>query len=58
MKVLDVRMRQDAGQITLSARCKVRRFGLDVLSFTVPGRFAEFIVADAVLSLPRSSCLP
>jgi hypothetical protein len=47
MKVLDVRMRQDAGQITLSARCKVRRFGLDVLSFTVPGRFAEFIVADA-----------
>jgi hypothetical protein len=47
MKVLDVRQRQSADKIVLSARCKVRRLGLDVLSFKVPDRFAEFIFADA-----------
>ena len=47
MKVLDVRQCRSAGQVVLSARCKVRRLGLDDLSFTVPGRFADFIFADA-----------
>jgi hypothetical protein len=47
MKVLDVRQRKTADKIVLSARCKVRRFGLDVLSFIVPRRFADFIFADA-----------
>lgn len=47
MKVLDVRERKTADQVVLTARCKVRRIGLDELSFTLPARFAEFIVADA-----------
>jgi hypothetical protein len=47
MKVLDVRQRKTAGQVVLSARCKVRRLGLDDLSFTVPESFAEFLFADA-----------
>jgi hypothetical protein len=47
MKVLDVRQRKTADQVILSARCKVRRLGLDDLSFIVPGRFAEFVFADA-----------
>jgi hypothetical protein len=47
MKVFDVRQRQAAGQIVLSARCKLRRFGHDELSFTLPSRFAGFICADA-----------
>lgn len=47
MKVFDVRQRKAAGQVVLSARCKVRRLGLDELSFMVPERFAEFVFADA-----------
>jgi hypothetical protein len=47
MKVLDVRQHEAADKIILSARCKVRRFGLDDLSFIVPRRFADFIFADA-----------
>jgi hypothetical protein len=47
MRVLDVRQRKTGDQIILSARCKVRRLGLDVLNFTVPSRFADFLVADA-----------
>jgi hypothetical protein len=47
MMVLDVRQGKTANHIILSARCKVRRFGHDVLSFIVPRRFAEFIFADA-----------
>jgi hypothetical protein len=47
MMVLDVSQRLAAGQVILSARCKVRRFGLDVLNFKVPRKFADFIVADA-----------
>jgi hypothetical protein len=47
MKVLDVRQRKAADKIILSAQCKVRRFGLDDLSFIVPIRFAEFIFEDA-----------
>ncbi len=47
MRVLDVRQRKAGDQIILSARCKVRRFGLDVLNFAVPRRFADFLVADA-----------
>jgi hypothetical protein len=47
MRVQDVHQREVGDQITLSARCKVRRLGLDVLTFTVPSRFADFLVADA-----------
>jgi hypothetical protein len=47
MRVHDVHQREVGDQITLSARCKVRRLGLDVLTFTVPSRFADFLVADA-----------
>jgi hypothetical protein len=47
VKVLDVRQRKAAGHIVLSARCKVRRLGLDDLSFTVPERFADFVILDA-----------
>jgi hypothetical protein len=47
MRILDVYQRQADDQIILSARCKVRRLGLDVLNFTVPRRFADFVVADA-----------
>lgn len=47
MRVLDVRQRRTGDQIILSARCKVRRLGMDVLNFTVPRRFANFLVADA-----------
>jgi hypothetical protein len=47
MRVLDVRQRRAGDQIILSARCKVRRLGLDVLNFAVPSRFADFVVADA-----------
>jgi hypothetical protein len=47
MRVLDVRQRKAGDQIILSARCKVRRLGLDVLNFMVPRRFADFVVADA-----------
>jgi hypothetical protein len=47
MRVLDVRQRKAGEQIILSARCKVRRLGLDVLSFAVPIRFADFLAADA-----------
>lgn len=47
MMVLDVRQRTTADQIILSARCKVRRIGLDDLYFIVPGSFAEFTVTDA-----------
>lgn len=47
MKVLEVGQREAGGNIIVSAQCKVRRYGLDVLDFIVPGRFAHFIVADA-----------
>jgi hypothetical protein len=47
MKILDVRQSTDGDNAVLSARCKVRRLGVDVLDFIVPGRFAEFMVADA-----------
>jgi hypothetical protein len=47
MKVLDVRQRETADKIILSARCKVRRLGHDDLSFILPRRFADFIFADA-----------
>ncbi|HTX83827.1 MAG TPA: hypothetical protein VME44_16710, partial [Streptosporangiaceae bacterium] len=47
MRVLDVRRHKAGEQIILSARCKVRRLGLDVLSFAVPIRFADFLAADA-----------
>lgn len=47
MRVCDVRQRKTADHLVLSARCKVRRIGLDDLSFTVPAQFADFIFPDA-----------
>jgi hypothetical protein len=47
MKILGVRQFRTADQIVLSARCKVRRIGLDDLVFRIPARFEEFVCADA-----------
>ena len=47
MKVLDVRRFKAADQVVLSARCKVRRIGLDDLIFKVPARCEHLVVADA-----------
>jgi hypothetical protein len=47
MKVCDVRQRKTADHLVLSARCKVRRIGLDDLSFAVPAKFADFVFPDA-----------
>ena len=42
-----MRQVKTADHIALSARCKVRRIGLDDLSFIIPRRFEGFICADA-----------
>jgi len=47
MQILDVRRFRTADQVVLSARCKVRRIGLDDLIFRVPVSFEDFIVPDA-----------
>jgi len=47
MKVLNVRQHATADHVVVSARCKVRRIGLDDLTITVPRRFADFVFADA-----------
>jgi hypothetical protein len=47
MKILGVRQFRAADQIVLSARCKVRKIGLDDLVIKIPSECEDFICADA-----------
>jgi hypothetical protein len=47
MKILSVSQRTMGDQIVLSARCKIRRVGLDDVTFKIPSKFESFILADA-----------
>lgn len=47
MEILSIRQSRTASHIVLSARCRVRRIGLDELSFVIPIKFEEFVFADA-----------
>jgi len=47
VKILGVQRSTDRDHVVLSARCKVRRIGLDDVIFRIPTGFQDFVCADA-----------
>jgi hypothetical protein len=47
MQILGVRQSRVPGHVVLSARCKIRRIGLDDVIFKIPAEFEGFVYADA-----------
>ena len=47
MRISSVRQARAPGQVILSARCKIRRLGLDDVIFKIPTEFEDFVFPDA-----------